>query len=185
MSTRNKVILDVDGVLADSSDRTPLAAEGLIDEFYALVELDKPIEAGIELAKMLESFGIYRVLYLTGRPELCREGTLAWLRKHVCDCIQNDDLLMRPTYDVDYRGFKTSVVEPFKDEVLFAVDDDENVCKEMDALGIPAFHLRQPGLDFTSFWNNRNGRAQVVPAVTDDCAPCAEEKRRMAAGNGR
>lgn len=179
------VVIDVDGVLADSSERTPLAAEGLIDEFYRLVELDKPIEAGVFLARFLGHNG-QKVIYLTGRPEQCREGTLKWLQKHVSSKITTWDLYMRDSYDTDYRGFKTNVIGPFKDQVLFVVDDDDGVCKEMDALGITALHFRQPGLDFTSFWNNRNGRAEVVAAgVKDDDCGCAEKKRRKAAAIGR
>lgn len=180
----NTIILDVDGVLADSSDRTPLAEEGLIDQFYALVDTDKPILAGVEIAKVFESIGLYNVLYLTGRPELCREGTLRWLRRTVCECIEDHRLLMRESYDVDYRGFKEKVVRPFKDDVIFAVDDDYNVVQEMKSLGIPALHFQQPGVDFTSFWNNRNGRAQVVATGVEDedCAPCAEKKRKARVG---
>lgn len=181
MQERDLIIFDVDGVLADSSDRTPLAAEGLIDEFYELVEMDKPIEAGVRMAQFYEHMGAgtYEIIYLTGRPERCRKGTLAWLQKHVAPYITDDDLLMRESYDVDYRGFKTGVVEPFKDRVLMVVDDDDSVCKEMDALGITALHFRQPGLDFTSFWNNRNGRAEVVATgVKDDDCGCAEKRRK-------
>lgn len=185
MSTRNTIILDIDGVLADYSARTPLIAEGLIDEFYRVVDTDRPIPGGVALAKMLESFSIYRIVYLTGRLERCREGTLAWLRKHICDCIDNDRLLMRPDYDVDYRGFKTSVVTPFKDDVLFVVDDDAHVVDEMHALGISVLHYRDPDLDLVTMWANRDSRGQVLSDKEEDCVGCAEKRRRKAAAVGR
>lgn len=180
-SRKDMIVFDVDGVLADSSARTPLAAEGLIDEFYRLVEDDEPIEAGVTLAKLVREH--YWVVFVTGRPESCRDGTLNWLHKHVARDIPNVDLIMRKSYDVDYRGFKTSVIEPFKDHVLMVVDDDDNVCKEMDALGIPALHFRQPGLDFTSFWNNRNGRAEVVATgVEDEDCGCKGKRKKATVG---
>lgn len=97
------LILDIDGTLADLSQR-----ENLIekqdptkedwDAFFSpeMVEKDQPIEEAKKaiLSGYLNKFD--KVIFITGRPESLRKTTLDWLNQHLGLKVDSSDLYMRP-----------------------------------------------------------------------------------------
>ena len=75
-------VFDIDGVLADVRHRLR-HVEGRPknwDAFFSAAVDDPPLAEGIALCK--ESAKDCEVVYVTGRPERCREDTLAWFARH-------------------------------------------------------------------------------------------------------
>lgn len=79
---RMLAVVDIDGVLADVRHRlhhvrsTPKDW----DAFFRAAPKDPLLERGRETVTRLAE--VFDVVYLSGRPERCRDDTLAWLRKH-------------------------------------------------------------------------------------------------------
>lgn len=100
--TRDVVVFDVDGTIADETHRAVIApwnlrgtdgAGAAWDAYYAGVHDDTPIAAMFSMARALAEFG-YRIVLATGRPERLRAATEAWLDRH--NFPPTHDLLMRP-----------------------------------------------------------------------------------------
>lgn len=93
---RMLVVVDIDGVLADVRHRvhhveTPPKDW---DAFFAAAPKDPLLEQGrLTVTRLAEVFDI---VYLSGRPERCREDTLTWLRRHD---LPPGDVLLRPPGD--------------------------------------------------------------------------------------
>jgi predicted kinase len=67
-------IVDVDGTLALVNGR------GYYD--YSLVLTDLPNQPVVDLVRLLAHEG--GIVYVTGRPDTCREDTKLWISRHVC-----------------------------------------------------------------------------------------------------
>lgn len=94
------IIFDIDGVLSDCSHRLKyIQGNKDWDKFHENVGYDKPIVAGCYLAFTLLNSKMYKekVVFLTGRPEKCREKTLDWLKEYLglFGNIINENLIMR------------------------------------------------------------------------------------------
>lgn len=76
--TRNLVLFDIDGVLADDSYRVPLALEGKWAQYFGLIASDTVIESG-RLAVAVFDDDNHEIQYLTGRRVDLYEGTKQWL----------------------------------------------------------------------------------------------------------
>ncbi|MCU1674359.1 MAG: hypothetical protein JWN77_2472 [Frankiales bacterium] len=75
-------VFDIDGVLADVRHRLR-HVEGRPKDweaFFSAALDDPPLAEGIALCKA--SAEECEVVYVTGRPERCREDTLAWFARH-------------------------------------------------------------------------------------------------------
>src|SRR3954447_22705427 len=77
-------VLDVDGVLADVRHRLRHVRSSPKDwdAFFADAPDDAVLAEG--LARAQELSAEHDIVYLTGRPERCRQDTLAWLAEHGC-----------------------------------------------------------------------------------------------------
>ncbi|EFU5934888.1 hypothetical protein GL660_00315 [Shigella sonnei] len=83
------VIVDIDGTISEATeDRLhllPPPGKGALtehwNEFNLACDTDAPITPVIDMVRQLSS--IYTLWFVTGRCEIARDKTRAWLRKHV------------------------------------------------------------------------------------------------------
>lgn len=121
-------VFDIDGVLADVRHRlhhieTPRRDW---DAFFGEVSADAVLEQGRAEALAAMSSGL-AIIYLTGRPERCRQDTVQWLVDHD---LPVGDVLMRQ--DSDRRPARIIKVEALRRlsrtcEVAYLLDDDPEV----------------------------------------------------------
>jgi predicted secreted acid phosphatase len=133
-------IIDIDGVLADVRHRLKHLERKPKDwdAFFASADDDAPYPEGIELVRSLSQG--HEIIYLSGRPERCRESTQAWLNNQGAPA---GDLLLRP--DNDRRPARVTKVEIARSiasqkEVAIVVDDDEAVLSAMQSAGFKVLH---------------------------------------------
>jgi hypothetical protein len=143
MKKKKFVIFDMDGTLADASERQhylkkePQDWEGFIAEMHA----DAPIEVLVDLYREMCRSDFYGVVVLTGRPERYKKMTEEWMEKH--------DLPLRPIYckpDNDERHdlvFKRDAYQSFiaeGNEVAFVVEDRNSVVAMWREIGVVCLH---------------------------------------------
>ena len=128
-------VVDIDGVLADTSGREHFLAGTPKDwdAFFAAVGTDEPIPDGLELVRELA--GTSDVVLLSGRPERTRSDTESWLRAHD---VAFTRLVLRP--DADRRRasvFKAAALRRLgpPEEISVVVDDDPDVVEKVVSLG--------------------------------------------------
>lgn len=132
---RPVAVIDIDGVLADVRHRLHFVEDRPKDwdSFFAAAPADAPLEQGLETARRLAE--VCEIVYLSGRPERCREDTLAWLARH--ELPAGDLVLRRPC---DFRPARVTKVEALRSladraPVSVLVDDDAQVCEAARAAG--------------------------------------------------
>lgn len=131
---KTKIIFDLDGTLALIDKRLRLATKsnGKLnwDEFFKPqnIQLDEPNVPIIETFKALKAQG-YEMLIFSGRDEISRRETVAWLKEHGVD----PDLLIMRTHgsftpdDVLKKSWLDSIGGPA--EVFCVFDDRDKVVK--------------------------------------------------------
>jgi phosphoglycolate phosphatase-like HAD superfamily hydrolase len=124
---RRVAVVDIDGVLADVRHRlrhvrtTPKDW----DAFFAAAPQDPVLEQGRETVTRLAE--VFDVVYLSGRPEKCREDTLTWFRRHD---LPAGELRLRPAGDRrPARLVKVEALDRIAETrtVVVLVDDDHDV----------------------------------------------------------
>ena len=125
---RPLAVFDVDGVLADVRHRLHHleSRPKNWDAFFRAAVDDPPLEQGIALC--LESARDCEVVYVTGRPEHCRDDTLTWFR---AQGLPEGTLSMRGHGDRrPARMAKPQLLRRLARgrTVAVVVDDDEQVC---------------------------------------------------------
>ncbi|KAA0921511.1 phosphatase domain-containing protein [Streptomyces apricus] len=133
--SRPLALFDLDGTLADSAHRQRFLERRPKDwdAFFAAAPQDPPLAEGVALA--LEYARECEVLYLTGRPERCREDTAAWI---AAQDLPEGRILMRR--DDDRRPARRTKLEKLRAlaegrEVRVLVDDDALVCDDARRAG--------------------------------------------------
>lgn len=121
---RKVVLVDVDGTIADNSGRSPFD--------WARVGEDTPIQPIIDVVRALRSSG-FRIIFVTGRMDVCREATYAWLHEHVFEAAR-PYLLMRRSGD--FRADEIVKAEIYEDDIkpsfeVHMVIDDRRAVVEM------------------------------------------------------
>jgi phosphoglycolate phosphatase-like HAD superfamily hydrolase len=142
---RPLAVFDVDGVLADVRHRLH-HLEGRPKNwsaFFAAAGDDPPLTDGVALC--LESAKDCEVVYVTGRPEHCRQDTLDWFRRQG---LPEGRLSMRG--DGDRRPARMAKPQLLRRlardrTVAVVVDDDEQVCAAYEQAGWPV--LRAAWMD--------------------------------------
>ncbi len=143
--TRPYAVFDLDGTLADSAHRQHFLDGGPRDwdAFFAAAPADPPLAEGVALC--LTAAEECEVVYLTGRPERCREDTVHWLAGQglpagTVHMRRNDD--RRPA-----RVTKLEILRRLgRDrEVRMLVDDDELVCDAAERAGFRVVRARWTG----------------------------------------
>ena len=139
------VIIDIDDTLSLAGKRFELAKKpnGKTDWNIAhdveLVKQDKPNLPMIDLAKRYKKEG-FKVIILTGRPDSIRKVTEEWLKKYG---VEYDELYMRNKSEhyIKATVFKKKIYQIYLEDVFCAYDDDEEIIKMWNELGIPAFKV--------------------------------------------
>ncbi|MFM7598449.1 MAG: hypothetical protein ACKO70_08790 [Actinomycetota bacterium] len=136
-------VVDIDGVLADVRHRLHHLSGRRRDwdAFFAAAGDDAVLPEGRAQIDKARADGL-DIVYLTGRPERCRPGTLAWLGEHG---FPEAPLVMRADDDRrPARRFKVEVVEGLASaaRVSRVIDDDDAVCQAMREAGFPVVHAR-------------------------------------------
>ena len=138
-------MFDLDGTLADTRHRLGYLSRRPKDwdAFFDAAPGDPPLETGLALLR--ESARDCEVVYVTGRPERCRDDTLAWLRRHG---LPEGELAMRGARDRrPARVAKLALLRRLaRDRVVaVVVDDDEQVCDAYERAGWPVLRARWQG----------------------------------------
>ncbi|MFG2026632.1 HAD family acid phosphatase [Streptomyces sp. NPDC048825] len=135
-------VFDLDNTLADTAHRQRFLERRPRDwdAFFAAAPHDPPLTEGVALA--LEHAEECEVVYLTGRPERCREDTVEWLAAHG---LPEGRIWMRR--DNDRRPARRTKLEILRGlarnrEVRVLVDDDELVCEDAERAGFTVVRAR-------------------------------------------
>lgn len=164
-------IIDIDGVVCNSSVRQmrtidgAALARGDLKAFRASLLIygqttdgDVLIPAGAMIVDMCRKYcslrGACRIFYITSRNEWSREPTLNWLRQHDLFHL-GDELFMQPVLPEDDDNwhnpaeYKEEIAQKLRREynIQLAVDDNTDVCKMYQRIGIPTMQARFPGID--------------------------------------
>jgi hypothetical protein len=128
-------VIDLDGVVADVRHRLRHVAERPKDwaSFFAAAKHDALLAEGARVVHALAE--VHEIVYLSGRPESCRDDTLGWLRKHR---LPHGQVLLRPGHDRrPGRLYKIDALNHLAErrEIAVLVDDDPLVCEAARAAG--------------------------------------------------
>jgi predicted kinase len=131
----NAYIVDIDGTVALHVARSPYD--------YTRVEFDGPNPAVISLLNVLRTGPMApQIIFLSGRPDSCRDATEKWLDQHVQHW---DELYMRAAGDtrndaiIKYELFSWHVRNRFN--VKGVLDDRDRVVRLWRALGLSVFQV--------------------------------------------
>ena len=128
------VLVDIDGTLALRGDGPRVRAF----HHWHRVSEDRPNPAVVELVQAISAADRHHIVLLTGRDEVCRPQTAAWLNEHR---VPYDEMHMRPRHD----GRTDSVIKRELYErhvagrysVAFVIDDRTRVVRMWrDELGL-------------------------------------------------
>lgn len=154
------IIFDIDGVLADSSEREKKYLIGKekkdIDwqSYYSGALNDPHIESGVLTAKAflvaynlyfkqnIYGFWDYEIVFVTGREETVKMQTLQWLSDNLYIPIEKIKLFMRPVgKHTPNSKFKESIGEKlgFKN-IALAFDDNRSTVDMWRSHGVKCFH---------------------------------------------
>jgi hypothetical protein len=128
-------VVDIDGVLADVRHRLHHLAARPKDwhAFFRAAPEDPVLDEGRRVVDSLAE--VYPVVYLSGRPEICREDTERWLAEHE---LPEGPVRLRPAWDRrPGRLYKVDALEDLSADhtVAVLVDDDPLVCEAARAAG--------------------------------------------------
>ncbi len=141
------VVVDIDGVVADTSARQHLLdgpGRRNWDAFFAAAGTDRALTAVPALLDTLDA--ALAVVLVSGRPEWLVDTTIDWLARHG---VRWDALVVRMPGDRTAASrFKVSVLRALGAaglSVVLAVDDDARVVEAYRRAGIPTL---QPAPDW-------------------------------------
>lgn len=135
MSKIPAIIVDIDGTIATHAQR------GHHD--YDAVSGDSPVPNIIDLVSLLS--GYFEVIYVSGRPDKCRQDTIEWIRRHRLPYPQlfymrttgdyrADDIVKRELYDAH-------IADDF--DVKYVLDDRNRVVKMWRDLGLTVLQVAE------------------------------------------
>jgi hypothetical protein len=153
---KQTIICDLDGTLANCEHRVHhvQSKPKNWDAFYAGIPDDEPnLPVLFVLRKFLEDFDytkgewIYRVVFMSGRPERCRKDTMTWLAKHVFDTQEPIDVELHMRADGDFRQdsivkrelFEKTGIDPAS--VVLVLDDRQQVVDMWRSLGLTCWQV--------------------------------------------
>ena len=138
-AARPIAVVDIDGVLADVRHRLAHLRKRPKDwaAFFAAAPADPVLDEGVAVARRLGEQ--HDLVYLSGRPERCRDDTLRWL---AAAGVPTGSLLLRA--DGDRRPARLVKVEILRElarqrTVAILVDDDQAVGEAARAAGFAVF----------------------------------------------
>ncbi|EAP0475197.1 3'-phosphatase [Escherichia coli] len=144
------VIVDIDGTISKATeDRLhllPPPGKGALtkdwNEFNLACDTDTPITPVIDMVRQL--FNVYTVWFVTGRCEIARDKTRAWLRKYVTNGAE-PLLSMRPA--TDDRNDGPAKIDLLKkiglSKIAFALEDKIEVARVFRRHGVLTLMVRE------------------------------------------
>lgn len=134
-------VIDLDGVVADVRHRLHFVETKPKDwdAFFAACSNDPVLPQGLDLVTSLARD--HQIVYLSGRPETCRESTQRWLDQVGAP---QGRLVLRS--QSDRRPARVTKVELLRalqrddTEIAIVVDDDPAVLRAMQAAGFATLH---------------------------------------------
>jgi phosphoglycolate phosphatase-like HAD superfamily hydrolase len=150
--SKNLVIFDLDGTLADITLRRELSTDSTNgkmdwDIFFDSnnIGLDQPNTPVIKMAQLLKSQG-YTIVIFSGRSKKTKDATRVWLDKYN---VPFDVLKMRPTSD-EWHYMKDSDLKQhwlddlqIKDDVFAVFDDRQQVVDMWRQNGLTCFQVAE------------------------------------------
>jgi HAD superfamily, subfamily IIIB (Acid phosphatase) len=137
----NCIIVDLDGTLASCADRQGSLKARDWDTFHEAGCYAKPILHTVLTVNHLGDAG-YRIVVLTGRNEKYRNGTEAWLHKHIP---RWNRLIMRKDRDfrssVEIKGEILANVDP--KHVLAVFEDQDDLASMARHMGFTVFQVSE------------------------------------------
>lgn len=143
---KKTVIVDVDGTMSKVGANRLQYVSGPkkdLDKFYALCDEDEPVQAIVDLVKILAP--VYNIVYCTGRRISEREKTSRWLLRHTGMLVYNSNLLMRKggdhrdDYIIKPELLKEADYNPGR--VAFILEDRNSVVKKWRELGFTCLQV--------------------------------------------
>lgn len=133
---REIVVFDIDGTLADVSERLHHVRKQPKDwdAFFEGMAQDKAIRSMVRLSNILHAAGI-TIILCTGRLERHRSETVAWLKQ---EGVRYHELLMRRDGDrrSDVVAKREMLAHVDKRRILFVVEDRSRVVEMWRAEGL-------------------------------------------------
>ncbi len=138
---KNIVVFDVDGTLADCSNRVRhlRTKPKRWDRFFAEMASDAPIVPLVEVCRSLHA-SEYRIILLTGRYEQHRSITEKWLERH---SVPYHELRMRRDGDKrqDTEAKREMLADSEVDQVLMIFEDRTQMVGLWRSLGITCLQV--------------------------------------------
>jgi predicted kinase len=135
----NCYLVDIDGTLAINTTRHAFAWDRVAE--------DSLNPAVAELVRQLAQN--QAIVVLSGRSEVCRDLTLAWLDQHQ---IPHTELFMRPAHNQAADDILKSELYAIhvrdRYNVLGVIDDRPKVCRMWRNLGLSVFQVGNPDYEF-------------------------------------
>jgi len=148
----NLIICDIDGTIANCSKRLHYIQDKhgkKLDKpdwksFCDEVDKDEPIKVVVDMVNCCEEYN--KIIFLTGRNEICEEKTREWLHDNNLSPYYNG-LLMRPKNDRrPDTEVKPDLLNKYlkdnpDDKVAFILEDRTSVVKKWRELGYMCFQV--------------------------------------------
>lgn len=129
------VMVDLDGTVADCAWRAHLLAAGNADDHALSCGGDQPIDAVVELVRILKR-ARYQIVFVTERSDIAEQETYRWLEKHDLPC---DMLMMRGMGDrtgtPEMKANAYKALGRMGYTVAMAIDDDPETARKLDEAG--------------------------------------------------
>lgn len=147
---RSIAVIDIDGVVADVRHRLHYVESRPKnwDAFFAAAATDPVLAEGV--ARVTDLAAAHEIVFVTGRPERCRDDTMQWLSSAGLDpsrLIMRRDGDRRPARQTKLNEISTLAKRA---TVAVVVDDDPEVCATLSAAGFAVeradWMLRSPAL---------------------------------------
>ena len=139
--TPRAIIVDIDGTVAHHYNEVGEQLRGHYE--YSKVLGDLPDMAIIDLVGMLD-YALYKIIFVSGREDSCREDTEEWLARYGFDKSKYKLFMRktgdhRPDYVIKYEIFDASIRDHY--DIAFALDDRTQVVQMWRSLGIKVLQV--------------------------------------------
>lgn len=137
------VLCDIDHTISDAAWRDGMMGKVSWDDYHLASANDKPIAATVEIIRALFNSG-FEIVGFTARPDKFRRMTIDWLVKNevpVGEILMRKDTDFRPAPAIKLALLKDRFGEKPADQVLFLLEDREDVVAAFRALGITSLQV--------------------------------------------
>lgn len=135
------LIIDLDGTIAKMNGRSPYEWNKVHEDV-----LNAPLD--LVLNSIAKEHFDKKMIFLSGRDDICYDDTLAWLQKHnlkVDALYMRKNRDMRPDWVVKLEILENEIIAKNQIPIL-SFDDRDSICKLWRHLGIPCYQV-----DFGNF----------------------------------